>query len=344
MAADPRFHANAGAQTLAAVLAAAGATSDGPPGHRFTGVAALGSAGPGEISFCNSERHAAAMAASGAGAVVLAPGMGAPPPGCIAIRARNPSLAFARIAALFHPAPQQATRHPSAVIDPAARLAADVAVGPYAVIGAGAEIGPGSSIGAHAMVGPGVVLGARCVLHPHACITHAICGDEVVLHAGARVGQEGFGFVPDERGDYVTMPQLGRVLLGSGVQIGANACVDRGALDDTVLGPGTRIDNLVQVGHNTVTGVGCIMAGLVGLSGSVTLEDRVTLGGQVGVADHTRIGRGARVAAQSGIMADVPPGAEMLGTPAQPIKAAMRGIATLRRLADAGRKTRQDKS
>jgi UDP-3-O-[3-hydroxymyristoyl] glucosamine N-acyltransferase len=326
------------------VLAAVSATSDGPPERRFIGVAALGAAGPEDISFCNSERHAAALAATRAGAVVMAPGVGEPPPGCIAIRVRNPSLAFARIAELFHPRPHQPARHPTAVIDPRAQLAPDVAVGPYAVVGAGAEIGPGSSIGAHAVVGPGVVLGARCVLHPHACITNAICGDDVVLHAGARVGQEGFGFVPDERGDYVTMPQLGRVLLGSGVHVGANACVDRGALDDTVLGPGTRIDNLVQVGHNTVTGVGCIMAGQVGLSGSVTLEDRVTLGGQVGVADHIRVGRGARVAAQSGIMVDVPPGAEMLGSPAQPIKAAMRGIATLRRLADAGRKTRQDKS
>ncbi|MCX7931761.1 MAG: UDP-3-O-(3-hydroxymyristoyl)glucosamine N-acyltransferase [Rhodovarius sp.] len=347
MAADPRFHPAAGPQSLAAILAAAGATADAPADVTFEGVASLSEAGPREVSFFDRDRMAAALAATRAGAVILRPeAAGRLPPGCIAIRAAHPALAFARVAALFHPAPPpNGIRHPTAVIAATARLAPDVSVGPFAVIGEGAEIGAGSVIHAHAVIGPGVVLGPGSVVHAHASISHAICGARVVLHPGARVGQEGFGFVPDEKGRYVTMPQLGRVILGDDVQVGANACIDRGALEDTVIGPGTRIDNLVQIGHNCRLGEGCILAGQAGLSGSVIAEDRVVLAGQAGIADHVRLGRGARIGAQAGIMSDVPPGTDVIGTPGRPVRSFMREVATLRRLAAAGRpKNEQDRT
>lgn len=343
MAADPRFHPIIGPRSLRVILAAVGGEAAGDPERMFKGLAALDQADADELTFIDNPRFASALARTRAGAVLVRAELAArAPAGCIIITAANPQLAFARAATLFHPpAAPTATRHPTAVIAADAEVADDASIGPYAVIGARAVVGAGCDIGPHAVVGEGVVLGPRCVLHAHASISHALCGQGVVLHPGARVGQEGFGFLADEAGRFMTKPQLGRVILGDFAQIGANACIDRGTLDDTVIGPQTRIDNLVQVGHNARTGMGCIMAGQVGLSGSVTLEDRVVLGGQVGIADHVRVGRGARVAAQSGIMNNVPPGSEMFGSPAQPIRAAMRDIATLRRLA-AAQRTRQD--
>ena len=345
MAADPRFHPIAGPQSLRAILAAVRGEAAGDPDRLFQGPAALDQAGPDELTFIDSPKLAPALASTRAGAVLLRAEMAArAPAGAILIAVANPQLAFARAAALFHP-PRlpAATRHPTAVIAPDADVADDAIIGPYAVIGAGAVVGAGCTIGPHAVVGDGVVLGPRCVIHAHACISHALCGEGVVLHPGARVGQEGFGFLADEAGRFVTKPQLGRVILGDFAQVGANACIDRGTLDDTVIGAQTRIDNLVQIGHNTRTGMGCILAGQAGLSGSVTLEDRVVLGGQVGVADHVRLGRGARIAAQSGIMVDVAPGVEMFGTPAQPIRMAMREISTLRRLAATPRAKQDNK-
>lgn len=339
MAADARFHPIAGPQSLRAILAAVGGEALGDPERLFKGLAALDQAEADELTFIDSPKLASALATTRAGAVLVRAALAARvPAGCLIITVANPQLAFARAATLFHPpAAPTAMRHPTAVIAADAEVAEDACIGAYAVIGARAVVGAGCSIGPHAVVGDGVVLGPRCVLHAHASISHALCGQGVVLHPGARVGQEGFGFLADEAGRFMTKPQLGRVILGDFAHVGANACIDRGTLDDTVIGPQTRIDNLVQVGHNTRTGVGCIMAGQVGISGSVTLEDRVVLGGQVGIADHVRVGRGARIAAQSGIMSDVPPGAELFGCPAQPIRAAMRDIATLRRLAAAPR-------
>ena len=335
MAADPRFFAHAGPQSLAAIMAACGGASAADASRRFAGVARLAEAGPDDVAYLDGRRHLDALREGRAGAVVTTAALASHLPAeCIAILVTSPGLAMARIAALFYPAPTaHAGVHPSAQVASDAVLGAGVEVGPFAVVGAGAEIGPGCVIGPHTSVGPGVVLGAGCRLHAHASISHAICGDRVVLHPGARVGQEGFGFTPTPEGDYVTMPQLGRVLLGDDVEIGANSCVDRGSLGDTVLGPGTRVDNLVQVAHNVRTGRGCILVAQVGVSGSTVLGDFVQLGGQVGVAGHLTIGRGARIAALSGVMRDVPPGAEMMGIPALPAKEAFRGFAALRRLA-----------
>ncbi len=343
MPADPRFHSAAGPQRLAAVLAACGGTAEAAADLMFRGVAALAEAGPDQITYVDTARHAGTLGACRAGAVVLrSADAGLLPPGCIAIVSAAPAPAFAAIARLFHPLPAgQGRRHPAAAVAEDAILAQDVDVGAFAVIGAGAEIGPGCVIHPHAVIGPGVVLGQRCTVHSHASISHAVCGAGVTLHPGARVGQEGFGFTPTAQG-FVTMPQLGRVVLEDGVEIGANACIDRGALGDTVIGRGSRIDNLVQVGHNVRLGQSCVLVALVGISGSTVLEDGVVMAGQAGVAGHLRIGARARIGAQAGVMNNVPAGADMLGTPAQPSRHTLREWAILRRLA--ARAQKGDKS
>ena len=205
-------------------------------------------------------------------------------------------------------------------------------IGAYAVIGEGARIGRDCIIHPHAVVGPGVEIGDGCRLHAHSSVSHAVLGRGVVLHPGARVGQEGFGFAPTAEGRFETMPQLGRVVLGDGVEIGANSCVDRGAQGDTVLGPGTRLDNLVQVGHNVRTGRGCILVAQSGVSGSTVLGDFVTVAAQAGLTGHLRVGAKARIGAQAGVMNDVPAGTDVLGSPAWPVRQTWRAIAHLRRI------------
>lgn len=339
MAADPRFFAQAGPFTLAQVLAASGAEAADNSERQFTGIGSLTLAVQSEVSFMDGARNRAALRVTNAGAVILRPSdAGQVPSGCLCLLHPNPSLAFSRLALLFHPpAPLRPGRHPTAQIDATAVLAAEVEVGPFSVIGARAEIGPGCFIGPHVVIGPGVVLGAGCRLHAHVSISHANCGSRVVLHPGARIGQEGFGFTMTPEGGFETVPQLGIVRLGDAVEIGANSCVDRGSQGDTVLGAGTRVDNMVQVGHNVRTGRGCVLVAQVGISGSAQLGDHVSVGGQVGIGGHLHIGSGARIAAQAGVMRDVPAGSEMMGSPALPAKEAFRGVAAMRRLAAGSR-------
>ncbi|RVT97830.1 UDP-3-O-(3-hydroxymyristoyl)glucosamine N-acyltransferase [Rhodovarius crocodyli] len=337
MAADPRFYPQAGPQPLEKVLAAAGASplQGEAAGRLFAGIAPLESAGPEHVAYLDNAKLASRLGATSAGAVILRQDMaGHLPEGCQPIVVKAPSLAFAQVARLFHPARvAQAGRHPTAIIAEDAVVASDAEIGAYAMVGGGARIGAGCILHPHAVVGAGVILGDECEIHSHASISHAVCGKGVVLHPGARVGQEGFGFVPTPDGRFVTMPQLGRVILEDAVQVGANSCIDRGALEDTVVGAGTRIDNLVQLGHNVRTGRGCVLVSQVGVSGSTTLGNYVTLAGQAGLVGHIHVGDGARVGAQAGIVNDVPAGAEVWGTPSQPVRQHLKEIATLRRMA-----------
>lgn len=217
----------------------------------FRGVAPLHEAGPEEVAFLGSRRKLDALRATRAGAVVVAAeNAAAVPPGSIALVASAPVLAYARIAALLHPAlAATGLRHPTAVVGDGAEIGEGCEIGPYAVIGAGARLGPRCIVAAHASIGPNCVLGAECRILAHASMSHCLAGDRVTLHPGARVGNEGFGFQPDATGAFITIPQLGRVILGDGVEVGANACIDRGAIEDTVLGAGTRVDNLAMLGH-----------------------------------------------------------------------------------------------
>jgi UDP-3-O-[3-hydroxymyristoyl] glucosamine N-acyltransferase len=199
------------------------------------------------------------------------------------------------------------------------------------VIAESAEIGDRVSIGPGAAIGPGTIIGDDCAIGAGAVVTHAILGKRVALLAGAVIGEAGFGFVPGPDGP-TRMPQLGRVIIGDDVEIGANSCVDRGALGDTVIGAGVKIDNLVQIGHNVVIGPMTVIAAQTGISGSVRIGAGVLMGGQVGVAQHLEIGDGAQLAAQSGVMRNVPPGEKWAGAPAKPAKVWFREITLLARL------------
>jgi len=207
----------------------------------------------------------------------------------------------------------EANIHPSAQIDPSAKIGANAWIEAGAVIGANVEIGDHCRIGANAV------------------ITHSIIGNHVRVYRGACIGQDGFGFAIDPAG-HVKVPQLGRVILEDGVQVGANTTIDRGAGPDTVIGAGTWLDNLIQVGHNVKMGRGCIIAAQAGISGSTTLGDFVAMGGQSGIAGHLTIGTGARIGAQAGVMRDVPAGEEHIGFPAVKSKQFMRQVAALKRL------------
>jgi len=340
IAGDPRFFQRSGPHTLAAVADAAQA--EAPPRRlMLTGVAPLQTAGPGEVSFLDNRKYRPALAQTRAGAVIVHPDLAAEvPAGAVAVVTSEPYAAWARVAALFHPLPPLSPgAHPSAVIAAGATIHPSAEIGVLAVIGREAEIGPRCRIGPLAVIGEGVVIGADCRIGAHASLSHAFLGDRVYVYPGARIGQEGFGFAITADG-FCSVPQLGRVVLDDDVEVGANSTIDRGSLHDTVIGAGSRLDNLVQIGHNVRLGRGCVIVAQAGISGSTVLEDHVMLGGQAGMTGHLRIGRGARIGAQAGVMADVPAGAEVVGSPAQPIRAFFREVAAIRRLVRGGGKRR----
>jgi UDP-3-O-[3-hydroxymyristoyl] glucosamine N-acyltransferase len=194
------------------------------------------------------------------------------------------------------------------------------------------RLGQRCRVGANTVIAAGVEVGDDCRIGPNVTLSHCVIGSRVILHPGVRIGQEGFGFASDPAGP-VKVPQLGRVLIGDDVDIGANTTIDRGSGPDTVIGPGSMIDNLVQIGHNVILGRCCILAGQVGISGSTRLDDFVMVGGQGGLAGHLHIGRGVRIAAKSGIMRDIPAGETVCGSPAVPLTEFMRQTAVLQRLA-----------
>jgi UDP-3-O-[3-hydroxymyristoyl] glucosamine N-acyltransferase len=338
---DPRFHPPSRPLPLARLAELAGAAlPDGADGDRIvTGAAPLQLAGDGDVSFLDSRRFLDALRTTRAAAVLLRPEhAAAAPPGTVALTVADPHLAFARVASALHPPPPSRPGiHPTALVAPDAVIGEGCEIGPYAVVGAGAEIGAGSTVEAHAVIGPGCVFGEGCRIMAHVSVSHTLAGRGVRLHPGARVGQEGFGFAPAPDGSFVAVPQLGRVILGDFVEVGANACVDRGSGRDTVIGAGTRLDNLVQVGHNVETGRGCVIVAQVGLAGSSRLGDFVTLAGQAGVAGHVTVGSGARVGAQSGVMADVPPKTDVVGSPAWPARLTLKAFARLKAMAEAPR-------
>jgi UDP-3-O-[3-hydroxymyristoyl] glucosamine N-acyltransferase len=333
---DPRFFLRSGPHSLEAVAAAAGGTIDAGTlsALSLTGVAPLQAAGPTQLSWLDNKRYAALLTQTKAGAVILHPDMRANlPPGCVAIVTAEPYLGWARAAALFHPPPPaEPGIHSTAVIAPGSRIDHTAEIGPFVVVGAAAEIGPRCRIGAGSVIGGGVVIGPDCRIGAQVSISHAVIGARVVLFPGVRIGQDGFGFAVSPQG-FVSVPQLGRVILEDDVEIGANSTVDRGSAQDTVIGAGSRLDNLVQIGHNVRLGRCCIIVAQVGISGSTVLEDFVSVGGQAGLAGHLKIGRKARIAGQSGLMRDVPAGMDVMGSPAQPMRDYFREMTFLRNLA-----------
>ncbi|MBM3536567.1 MAG: UDP-3-O-(3-hydroxymyristoyl)glucosamine N-acyltransferase [Alphaproteobacteria bacterium] len=334
--ADPRFFERAGPLTLAdlARIAEAEIGVGGAPGMLYRDVASLAAAGPEEVTFLDNRLYAPDLAGSRAGACILHPDLASrAPTGMAVLLTATPYRAYAAVAQAFHPLPKRASGiHAAASIDPSAMIGSGVLVEAGAVIGERAEIGEGSTIHANAVVGAGVVLGAGCVIGAGATLSHCILEAQVTIYPGARIGQDGFGFATDA-GRHVKVPQLGRVLIGEGTEVGANTCIDRGSAGDTVIGPGCMIDNLVQIGHNVRLGRGCVIVAQAGISGSTRLDDYVVVGGQVGFAGHLHVGAGAKIAAQSGVHRDIVAGQTVGGYPAIPIVEWRRQVAMLKQMA-----------
>ncbi|HKM91274.1 MAG TPA: UDP-3-O-(3-hydroxymyristoyl)glucosamine N-acyltransferase [Candidatus Acidoferrales bacterium] len=313
-------------------------TLEGDPAAAVEGLASPERARETDLIFVETAKHSPRAARSLARCVVAPSGIELGEK--TILRAGNPKLAFAQAAALLVPVPRVAAIgvHATAVVGEGVKLGDGVAIGPYAVIDEGAEIGPGCQIGALCCVGRGAVLGAGCTLYPHVVLypgTHL--GRDVILHAGVVVGGDGFGYVSGE-GRHWKFPQIGRAEIGEGVEIGCNSCVDRGALEETRVGAGTKIDNLVQIGHNVQIGEGGLIVAQAGLAGSSVVGRYVVIGGQVGIADHVRIEDGAIIGAQAGIPTGkrIAAGEPVWGTPARPIRKYLEQLAWLGRLSEVG--------
>jgi UDP-3-O-[3-hydroxymyristoyl] glucosamine N-acyltransferase len=314
-----------------------------PLERRIDNIAPLDTATGSEISFLDKARFLDALAATRAGACFISPRFEAnAPQGLAALVTPDPYRAFVAVTrALFPDALRPSSlygvkgRSKDAHVHPSAKLEANVTVDPLAMIGANAEVGAGTVIAVGAVIGPGVCIGRDCAIGAGSTIQHALIGDRVIIHPGARIGQDGFGYVPSPRG-HQKIPQTRRVIIQDDVEIGANSTVDRGSSRDTIIGEGTKIDNLVQIGHNCSIGRHCIIVAQTGISGSCIVGDFVMMGGQVGVADHFTIGDGAMLGARSGVITDVPAGARYNGWPAIPAREWMRGVALVRRMARGG--------
>jgi UDP-3-O-[3-hydroxymyristoyl] glucosamine N-acyltransferase len=329
---NARFFRRSGPHTLAVVAGAAGGSAD-ELDLLLEGVAPLQTAGPHDVSFLENRRYACALDLTLAGAVIVHPDMAARVPAkTVAILTSEPYAAWARVAALFYPVPPVSPGiHPSAIVADGALVDPSSEVGPFCVIETGAVIGPGCRIGPSAIIGTGVIVGRDCRIGSHVSLGYAVLGARVYIYPGARIGQEGFGFAAIKDG-FLSVPQLGRVIIEDDVEVGANTTIDRGSSQDTVIGAGSRLDNLVQIGHNVVLGRCCIIVAQVGISGSTVLEDFVHVGGQAAMAGHLRIGQGAEIGAQAGVISDIGPGITVLGSPAQPKQDFFRQIARLKKL------------
>lgn len=334
--ADRRFFKAQGPFTLATLAELSGATLDvgADPEKQVSDVAPLEAAGPDDISFLDNRRYLDAFAASRAGACITEPKFARRAPSDMALLlSEAPYKAYAFIAQAFYPTPERrAGVAPGAIVDPSAKLGEDCFIAAGAVVGARAEIGARSYIGPNAVIGEGVVLGEDTTVGACASLSHCLVASRVIIHPGARIGQDGFGFAPDPAG-HVKVPQVGRVIIEDDAEIGANTTIDRGAGPDTIIGSGSKIDNLVQIAHNVQIGRGCFIVGQVGISGSTRVGDYVSMGGQAGLTGHLRIGTGARIGAQAGIMRDVAEGATVLGSPAVQATQFHRQTVTLARLA-----------
>jgi UDP-3-O-[3-hydroxymyristoyl] glucosamine N-acyltransferase len=321
--------------TLAGAEPEAGAQLD----RRITNIAPLDRAGPADLTFLDKASFAGELTSTRAG-ICLTVKRFAPriPARVTVLLTPEPYRAFVTVArALFPDALRPSSLfeasgvNPDASVHATARLELGIIVDVGARVGPSAEIGTGTVVGANAVIGAGVRIGRNCSIGAGSTIFHALVGDRVIIHPGVHIGQDGFGYVPG-KAHHLKVPQIGRVIVQDEVEIGAGTTIDRGASRDTVIGEGTKIDNLVQIGHNVMIGRHCLIAGQAGISGSCTLGDYVMLGGQVGLADHVSVGEGAQLAAASGVMRDVPAGEQWMGTPAKPVRAFMRELVTLERI------------
>ncbi len=297
----------------------------------FHNVAALDLAGAQDVSFFESRKYLDHFTSTRAGACLIAArDQTYLPASTIGIVVRRPSTAFSTLIAAFYPNAahpvgvyNSSDISPQAHLHESARLEPNVIVEPGAVIGAGASIGAGTVIAATAVIGAGVTIGRECYIGSGAVVRYAHLGKGVIVHPGAKIGQDGFGYISSARG-HEKVPQIGRVIIQDKVEIGANTTIDRGAVRDTMIGEGTKIDNQVQIGHNVQIGRHCMIVGQVGISGSSVLGDFVAIAGQAGISGHVTIGAGAQIAGGSAVRDDVPAGQKWIGYPAQPVRLWMR--------------------
>jgi UDP-3-O-[3-hydroxymyristoyl] glucosamine N-acyltransferase len=306
---------------------------------QLTGISSVQSAGPGDLIFVDDEKNLRAALESKASAVIVGDFAAGKTPSKPLLLSPQPRLAFARAARLLSPKPERKPGiHPSAIVHPSARLADGAIVEEQVIVGEDAYIGESTRIGAGSVIGAGVSIGCDCDVYPNVTVYAGVrLGDRVIVHAGAVLGSDGFGYVRDQTtGRYEKFPQIGRLEIEDDVEIGANTTIDRGALDVTRIGRGAKIDNLVHIGHNCQIGEDVVIAAQTGLSGSITIEKNVVLGGQVGIGEHARIEEGVMLGGQGGVLPNKVlrgKGIAFWGTPAKPVREYLKGLAALARLA-----------
>ena len=343
----PHFFKRPPGLTVGEIAALTGAElgNGGRNNHLISNIAPLERAGPSDLAFLDTAKYADALMTTQAGACLTTKRFeNQAPSGVNVLVTHEPYRAFVLVARTLYPDALRPSSlfetkgvTPEAIVHPSAKIEDGAVVDPGAVIGPRASIGAGTVIGPTAVIGPDVHIGRDCSIGPGTSIIHALIGDGVIIHPGCRIGQDGFRFHTAATG-HTKVPQLGRVIIQDNVEIGAGTAIDRGASGDTVIGEGTKIDNLVQIGHNVTIGRHCMIVAECGISGSVTLGDNVTLGGQVGIADHLTIGDGAMIGAKSGVVSNVPAGEKWLGFPAWPGREFLRATAALRKYIGEGKK------
>ena len=305
----------------------------GEPSTPLNGFAPADQARPGDVTFAENETYFAVAAQSAASAIIVAGDFQSPAK--VLIKVKHARVAFAKALALFFPEPTfPPGAHPTAVIAPDAQVDPSAQVGPHCVVGARARVGPRTALIAGVVVASDCRIGEDCVLFPNVTVyARTELGNRVRVHAGTVIGADGFGYVLDA-GAHRKVPQVGNVIIGDDVELGANVTIDRGALGPTIIGPGTKIDNLVQIAHNVKVGEHSIIVAQAGIAGSSQLGRYNVLGGQVGIAGHLKLGNQVTVAAQSGVMHEIPDGETWLGSPAQPDRQAKRQILAQQRVPD----------
>ncbi|MBR2123901.1 MAG: UDP-3-O-(3-hydroxymyristoyl)glucosamine N-acyltransferase [Acetobacter sp.] len=350
--ADPRFFAKAKGPFSADVLADITqaelvSRKDGgdEPVGGYVGIAPIQAAGIRDVSFLDNRRYLSLLDQTRAGLVIIKSAfVKHVPDHCVALVTPEPYLAWSRVARLFYPYPAVVPGvHATASIAPTAVVASSAQIEAFAVIGDNVEVGAGCFIGSHAVISEGVQLGQGCRIGSHVSISHSLVGERVTILPGSRIGQDGFGFAVGPT-SFESVPHLGRVILENDVEIGANSTIDRGSVNDTIIGAGSRIDNLVQIGHNVRLGRCCIVVSQAGISGSTVLEDYVTIAAQAGLVGHIHIGTKARVGAQCGVMSNIEAAQDVIGSPAMPVREFFRNVAVLRKLSKKGSKFAQNNS
>ena len=322
-------------RTAKEIADAVGATLEGDGSLPLSGVASPERAGVRDLIYIESAKYLERAIASKATVVVATPDTSLP--GKTVLRTKHPKLAFAKAATILRePVPIASGVHPAAIVAPLARVSASASIGPYAVIGEDAHIGEGTQIGPHAAIGPGCRIGNQCRIHAHVTLNSGTrIGHRVEIHAGAVIGADGFGYVQGE-GKHWKFPQVGIVEIGDDVEIGANTTIDRGSLEDTRIGEGVKIDNLVHIGHNCQIGAHTVIAAQVGFSGSCIVGKNVLIGGQAGFGERCEIEDGAIIGGQSGVLGEktIRSGQFVWGTPARPIEKVKQQHAQVSRLAE----------